>query len=299
MELSIIIINYNTFDLTTKCIESVFRHTRGIAFEVILVDNASVECDASLFKERFPSIILIKSETNVGFARGNNLGLQQATGKYILLLNSDIELIENSIKICLDYLKANDKIGVISPMLIYPDGKIQKIANRFPSVSYECIELFRLHKFLLPRNYLLGYYFDHKSNKEADWVWGAFFLTSRANIDKFPGHKLPDKYFMYFEDVVWCYAIKKMGFKVQYIADTKAVHYLSASSQPSKDLNWKKNEKICANEIDFWVTEKGKAYGVLLFLLRALKFFSLRTRKDVQLAKFYLKNIAKIIHYKP
>jgi GT2 family glycosyltransferase len=299
MELSIIIINYNTFALTHKCIETVYRFTKNIDFEIILVDNASTECDAVIFKHDFPNITLIKSAQNVGFAKGNNLGIQQAKGEYILLLNSDIELIENSIYSCVEFLRNNPKIGVVSPMLIYPDGRIQNLANRFPSIKYELVELFRLHKFLLPKDYLLGYYFDHKECKKADWVWGAFFLTKHEVIQRFPEQKLPDKYFMYFEDVAWCYEIQNKGYAIQYIATTKAIHHLSASSKTEKieDFKSSKLDKINDNETDFWISKKGKIYTVFLFFFRALKFLSLRTSKDIFLAKLYLKSCMKALNY--
>jgi hypothetical protein len=300
IELSVIIINYNTFALTHKCIETVYRFTKNIDFEIILVDNASTECDADLFKQNFPSITLIKSAVNLGFAGGNNLGIEKATGAYILLLNSDIELTENSIKRCLDVLKADKTLGVVSPMLVYPDGKIQHIANKFPSLKYEIVEILRLHKFLLPSDYLLGYFFNHKEDKKVDWVWGAFFLTRREIIENFPGQKLPDRYFMYFEDVAWCYGIKKMGYGIQYIAGTKAVHHLSASSKtdPSALLNLKKFGQINTNETDFWISEKGKIYTVCLFLLRSVKYLTLRTNKDFLLAGLYFKNIFTVLRYK-
>ena len=104
MQLSIIIINYNTFTLTSNCIQSIHDQLKEVDYEIILVDNASVECDPYLFKNKYPSINLVTSNTNTGFAGGNNLGLQHATGKYILLLNSDTELINNAPKICLDHL---------------------------------------------------------------------------------------------------------------------------------------------------------------------------------------------------
>jgi len=299
MELSIIIINYNTFALTHKCIETVYRFTKNIDFEIILVDNASTECDVEIFKQDFPNITLLKSAQNVGFAKGNNLGIQQAKGEYILLLNSDIELVENSIYSCVEFLKNNPKVGVVSPMLIYPDGRIQSVANKFPSIKYELVELFRLHKFLLPKDYLLGYYFDHKENKKVDWVWGAFYLTKREIINQFPEKKLPDNYFMYFEDVAWCYEIKSMGYEIHYIATTKAIHHLSASSKKDKTkvFNTAKFDKINGNETDYWIRKKGQIYTACLFLIRALKYLSLRTPKDIFLAKLYLKNSIKVFNY--
>ena len=115
MDVSIIIINYNTFSLTCKCIESLYKYNNGFSYEIILVDNASSECDAKIFSEKFPNINLVISEKNLGFAGGNNLGIKHATGNFILLLNSDTELIENSIFSCINYMKENKKIGVLSP----------------------------------------------------------------------------------------------------------------------------------------------------------------------------------------
>src|SRR4051794_40929468 len=97
MEVSVIIINYNTFSLTCKCIESIINKTSGIEFEIILVDNASTECDPDLFKKKFPFITLIKNKENSGFSRGNNTGIHSAKYEYILLLNSDTELVNNAL----------------------------------------------------------------------------------------------------------------------------------------------------------------------------------------------------------
>ncbi len=243
MDISIIIINYNTFEMTCKCIESLYKYNDGFSYEIILVDNASVECDANLFLEKFPSIHLIISKENLGFAGGNNLGIQSATGAYILLLNSDTELIENSILLCLNYMKANKKIGVLSPKLIFPDGTHQAVAQRFPSVKYQFMELFRLQK-LFSKNragkLLLGAFFDHNENAKVDWVWGAFFLFRKEILNLLPEQKLDDTYFMYFEDMQWCMDIQKLGFEIHYFAGTKIIHKMGGSSG-------KKNEMMLKN----------------------------------------------------
>lgn len=273
--LSIIIINYNTFAITCKCIESILKHTKGVNYEIILVDNASTECNPERFLEIFPQITLIKSPTNVGFAKGNNLGLQQAKGEYILLLNSDVELIENSIAICLQKIQAHSKIGVVSPLLIYPDGTIQHTANKFHTLTYELIELFRLHK-LFGKKYLLGFYFAHDEEKFVDWVWGAFFLTKREVIEQLPQKKLPDDFFMYFEDVQWCYTIQKLGYKILFTPHTRAIHHVSASSSTNSSNH--KIEKILQNETQFWLQEKGRWYVKALYFVRTLKYLSLRKK---------------------
>jgi len=293
MQLSIIIINYNTFSLTCKCIASLYEFTKNLDFEIILVDNASTECDAELFKTQFPKIVLIKSPENLGFAKGNNLGLQHAKGEYILLLNSDIELIENSISVCLEKMQNNSQIGVVSPQLIYPDGTIQHIAGRFPSIGYELIELFRLHKIFGSKS-LLGFYFDYQTETYADWVWGAFFLTKKEIIEKMPQKKLPDDFFMYFEDVQWCYFIKQLGYKILYTPETKAIHYVSASSKANGEaINLQKIKQSLQNEKTFFLKQKGRLYTKILYLLRAIKYLSLRKKTFRTLAKIYWQEFLK------
>jgi GT2 family glycosyltransferase len=294
-ELSIIIINYNTFALTCSCIESVIRFTQGIDYELILVDNASVECSPDLFLAKFPAIRLIKSPSNVGFAKGNNLGIAQAQGEYILLLNSDTELLDNAIFSSLQKIKNNPKIGVLSTKLIFSDGRVQTCANRFPTLRLELIELFRLHKLLTAKakaNLMLGFYFDQQTEKVVDWVWGTFFLTRRKIIQLFPQQKLPDDFFMYFEDVEWCYSIQKMGYQILYFPEVAVVHHLSASVA-SENKSWAKLTKIAQNEWVFWQKKRGKLYANCLYFLRGLKYFSLRTSHFRALGRFYWQFIWK------
>lgn len=239
MDVSIIIINYNTFELTSKCIESLYQYNNGFEYEIILVDNASTECDANIFKQKFPNINLVISNTNLGFAGGNNLGIQQATGNYILLLNSDTELIENSIKICLDYMNVNTKVGVLSPKLIFPDGKHQSVAQRLPSLKYSLIEFFRIQKILTKQQagkLLLGSFFNHNETVKVDWVWGAFFLFRRELLQLLPDKKLDDTYFMYCEDMQWCLDIKKLGYEIHYLATTKVIHKMGGSSGKKNEM---------------------------------------------------------------
>lgn len=293
MQVSIIIINYNTFQLTCECIETVFEQSKDFSFEVILVDNASKECEADLFSEKFPDIQLIKSPENVGFAKGNNLGIAKAKGEYILLLNSDTKLLENSILLALERMQKEEKIGVLSTALIYPDGKLQPVANRFPSINMELIELFRLQKLMSKAQRaksLLGFFFDHKSEIEADWVWGAFFLTKKSIIEQFPEQKLFDAFFMYYEDIQWCYYIKnKLGYKVLYFPDTKVLHYGSASSKTEVEKTVIKTQNSLKNEITFLSKEKGANYVRTLYFWRMWKFSTLRGANFKALAKMYQK----------
>ena len=237
MQLSIIIINYNTFQLTCNCIQSIFEKLTGLEYEVVLVDNASVECDADLFKEKFPWIKLVKSTVNTGFAGGNNLGIDNATGEYILLLNSDTELINNAPKICYDYISSNPAVGIVTCQLIYPDGKIQYNCRKFRTIGWELAEVFPLFKFLPKQKQaelMLHHYFDHQSNMVCDWVWGTFMLFPARIIQQLPEKKLSTDFFMYCEDVLWCWEFKQLGYEIHFVPSAIVMHVHKGSSVKEK-----------------------------------------------------------------
>ena len=237
MQLSIIIINYNTFNLTCRCIASIHEKLMEVDYEIVLVDNASVECDPNLFEKRFPGIKLIISPTNTGFAGGNNLGIMQATGDYILLLNSDTELLNNAPKICMDHLLANNDTGIVTCQLIYPDGTIQFNCRRFRTIKWELLEIFPLYR-LLPKAkreaLMLHRYFDHQSFANCDWVWGTFMLFSKSIVQQLPDRKLPEDFFMYCEDVLWCWHFKQLGYRVHFLPEAKVMHIHKGSADKDK-----------------------------------------------------------------
>lgn len=237
VQLSIIIINYNTFQLTCNCLRSIYEKVQEIKYEIILVDNDSSECDASLFLKKFPEIKLIISAENTGFTGGNNIGISKAKGEYILLLNSDTELLNNAPKICLDHLKHNPGVGLVTAQLQYPDGKLQYNCRRFRTISWELLEVIPLYK-LLPKSrrekLMLHHYFDHKITADCDWVWGTFMLFPKKIINELSGNKLPDDFFMYCEDVLWCWHFRKLGYKIHFLPEAKVMHVHKGSTSKEK-----------------------------------------------------------------
>lgn len=237
MQLSIVIINFNTFQLTCNCIASIQEKLLDVKYEIILIDNASVECNPELFKEKFPFINLIKSPTNTGFTGGNNLGVAAAKGTYLLLLNSDTELINNAPKICLDYINQHKEVGMVSCQLLYPDGRIQENCRKFRTISWELLEVFPFYK-LLPKAkreaLMLHRYFDHKSFADCDWVWGAYMLFPKNIIQQLPQKKLSDDFFMYCEDTLWCWNFKQLGYKIHFLQQAKIMHIHKGSVSKDK-----------------------------------------------------------------
>jgi GT2 family glycosyltransferase len=269
-EVSIILVNYNSFELTCQCIKSIYRFTTGITFEVIVVDNASRETDANSLRETFSEIIVIKSDNNVGFAGGNNLGLAHARGSVILLLNNDTILTDNAIAGVHKKLLDSD-CSVATCKLVFPDGTIQPNCGRFPSISLTLLELFRLQKLLSPGvrgRMLLGSFFDYKSEVNPDWIWGTFFMFKRKVLDVFPGHRFTETYFLYVEDLEWCYHIHRAGHRIMYVPDHAVVHL--AGSTTSLFFQTDLNPTIRRNFVDFVTRQYGKTYAALLFSLQRL-----------------------------
>jgi len=264
---SVIIINYNTFSLTTACLRTVYEHTRSVPFEVILVDNASTECDPEHFLKEFSSLKLIKSKTNLGFAGGNNLGLSAASGTHYLLLNSDTLLTEDSIGKAYAFLLTQPQAGAVGCRQVYPDGKIQFVARRFRTIGWECLDLFRIFLYLLPyqkrAQLMLGRYFKNDTTCEADWVNGAFLLMPATIVQALPGHQLDDRFFMYGEDVLWCEQIRELGYRIFFFAGTTIIHIEGGSTAPTKQ--WGLRKTMIRHERMIMARRKGKGLYYALF----------------------------------
>lgn len=265
MNISIIIINYNTYHYTCNCIQSILEHTQQVSFEIILVDNASIECDPQIFKDKFPFITLIKSNENGGFAKGNNLGIEAANGDYILLLNSDTELIEDCISKTYHFAKTKKNLGAITCKLVNDDRYTKQDAgNVFPNVKLLFFELTRFNKIFKNKykSYLPKYNFD--TTFEIDCIWGTFFMFPKKNLSVLGG-KLTETFFMYCEDLEWCFLFNKSGLKNYYFADTKIVHHLSKSTNTTQKL--KSIKTNFAKFIELYYPKKEKLIFKTLYLI--------------------------------
>jgi GT2 family glycosyltransferase len=239
MNLSIIIVNYNTLELTSNCIRSIYQHVKDLQFEIIVVDNASPDMDADELSKRHPGIKLIKSPSNLGFAKGNNLGLSHATGKYILLLNSDCELINDAPNICYEYMESVPGCGMTTVQLKYPDGKIQYNCRKFRSISWELLEIIPLYLLMSKKKkeeLMLHHYFKHDRKVSCDWVWGAYMFFPKEILEKLPSKKLSEDFFMYCEDTLWCWEFKQLGYNIVFLPEGKVMHVHKGSSKSKEKI---------------------------------------------------------------
>ena len=145
MDLSIIIVSWNVKELLKKCLLSIYDKTQNLEFEVFVVDNASKDATALMVATQFAQVNLIASNENLGFAKANNLAIEQAQGKYVLFLNPDTELTDNSLKVMFDLMEQDEKIALSTCQLIYPDGTLQKNVKNNPGLCDQIIILLKLH----------------------------------------------------------------------------------------------------------------------------------------------------------
>lgn len=236
-QLSLVIINYNTFQLTCNCLYSIQAHLLNLSYEIILVDNASTECDPLKFKDEFPSINLISLTENLGFGNGNNVGIRAASAPVILLLNSDTLVVDDAISQTYCFLMQYPDTGMVGCKLLNADGSEQ--LSSFIPVRYPYINLLiNSNAFLsgLGRAFGIFKYYDHismtlafqKGNHVCEALSGAFMMIRKKVIEEC-GDFDPD-FFMYCEDTEWCRNRISRKFSIRYYAEAAIIHYGGKSS---------------------------------------------------------------------
>jgi len=240
MDVSIVIVNFNTRKLTIECIRSVLRKTKGINYSIILIDNGSSDGSVKEFLRLYKAekrIELITLDTNLGFGKANNIGLKRSTGKYVLLLNSDTLIKDNVIGEMVHWMEKRKQVGVSTCSLMYPNGQLQGTGGYFPTLvrvfSWMTIQdLPLVDNFIKPfhpmkeKSFKKGDKF-YKKEKEIDWVTGAFFMLRMKTYEETGG--FDEDYFMYTEETDLCFRIKRLGWKIIYTPKWKVIHYGGAS----------------------------------------------------------------------
>ncbi|AFC27525.1 glycosyl transferase family 2 [Paenibacillus mucilaginosus 3016] len=232
MDLSIIILNYNTRELTLQCLESVYQ-SQGCSLEVIVVDNASKDDSVATIGREYPSVTLVANSANVGYSKGNNQGMLLAKGRYILLLNSDTVIERDTLKIMVDLMDKNPRFGAAGCKIVLPDGSLDKACKRgFPTPSASFYYAFGISK-LFPKSAKFNQYqlshLDPDEEYPVDCLVGAFMMVRKEAIEQVG--MLDEEFFMYGEDIDWCYRIKQAGWEIYYYPRTQIIHYKGASSR--------------------------------------------------------------------
>lgn len=233
MDLSIIIVNYNTKQLTLNCLQSVYQSITDYSYEVTLIDNNSRDDSVEVIQQQFPQVHLIANSENTGFSRANNQGMKIAHGRYILLLNSDTVVQPDTFDIMLRFMDEHPAVGASGCKVVLPDGSLDKACKRgFPTPAATFYYVSQLTK-LFPRNPRINAYhrgdLDEDQPSPIDCLVGAFMLVRREAIDQVG--MLDETFFMYGEDIDWCYRIQQAGWINYYYPKTQIIHHKKASSR--------------------------------------------------------------------
>lgn len=227
-KISIIILNWNTRDLLAQCLTSIDEHKGDLQLEIIVVDNASTDGSQAMLKQNYPQILLIANEQNTGFAKGNNQAMQVAHGDYFLLWNSDAFATPGIIQSLLYLAEKEPKAAIVGAQLLNADNSFQASHTPFPNQWREFLILTGLGRILLGHAYPSLGPGDDKGPQIVDYVEGACLLVRRQAFQEVGG--LDEGYFMYAEEVDWCYTMTKHGWQVWYQPEAKVIHLGGASS---------------------------------------------------------------------
>ena len=229
--ISIIIVVWNAKKYMFECLESLKQNLGDLSAEVIIVDNASTDGSPELVEQQFPEFKLIRNTDNLGFSKANNIGIIRSSGDYICLVNSDVKFTDDCLSPMLQYLEDNPGIAMIGPRMLTANGEVSRSTMRFPTIWNSFTRAVALD-LVFKRSALFGGHlmsdFDHNRTIPVDVLNGWFLLARRGAIEKVG--LLDPQFFMYGEDVDWCYRFRKAGQKIVFFAGAGAIHYCGASS---------------------------------------------------------------------
>ena len=231
LQLSVVIVNWNTRELLRACLESIRQHTSGITCKIIVVDNASHDGSSAMVRQQFPDVRLIENTENLGFAAANNQAIRMARGNAVILLNSDTELVENSLRILHDFLFSRDSIGAVGGRLIYPGGAPQWSYGFAPSLGrmlwISLSGFLRIQRGRKPSAVIPA---ATESAHAVEYIVGADLMVKKSVLDRVG--LLDESFFAYFEETDLCARIRRAGYEVWFTPETFIVHRVGSSFGP-------------------------------------------------------------------
>lgn len=290
LDLNISIVNWNTKELLRKCLESIFNNNSGLSCKIWVADNASSDGSAEMIEKEFPQVEVIKNSTNLGFVKANNQILSQCEGKYALLLNSDTEVIGNSLKEMVDFMDAHPEAGGAGCRLLNDDGTLQTSCGRFPRLSSIffggeiCNRFFK--KIVGNKKFFAEYGLseeEHLYFQEVDFVKGCCLIVRNSVLEKIG--LLDENIFMYFEEIDLCYRIKQQGMKILYSPQPRVKHL---GGQSSRIIDQKVYRNLSSQEY-FFRKHRGNHFA---FAMKWVVVFGSLVRLPIFLISYFFVNKA-------
>jgi O-antigen biosynthesis protein len=235
LDISVIIVNYNVRDFLHQALVSIQKALKGIKSEIIVVDNASDDGSVEMVRRQFPRVKIISNTVNVGFAKANNIALKKTRGKFLLLINPDTIIQEDTIRVMIEFLRNHSEVGLAGCKILNPNGTIEPACRRsFPTPWVAFSKIFGLSR-LFPQSKHFGKYnLTYLSPEETypvEAVSGSFMMMRKETFEQVGG--LDESFFMYGEDLDWCYRIHQAGWQIYYVHSTQIIHYKGESTRRS------------------------------------------------------------------
>jgi GT2 family glycosyltransferase len=230
IDLSIIIVNWNTKEFLLPCVRSIFENQQRMGWEIVVVENGSQDGSADEIKKTFPFVHIIENERNLGFAKAVNQGLQKASGRYALLLNPDTQVKDGAIERLVSFMDSNSDVGVAGAQLLNSNGSKQNSIANFPSLATELLNK-SLLRWLFPKKFP-GKERRYSGPVEVDSVIGACMMVRRDALDQVG--LLDEDYFLFLEETDWCYRMKRAGWKIYHVPDAEVYHFQGKSAEKEK-----------------------------------------------------------------
>jgi N-acetylglucosaminyl-diphospho-decaprenol L-rhamnosyltransferase len=271
MDLSIIIINWNTRDLLAHCLESVYANPPNSELEVIVVDNHSSDASAAMVRTSFPQVRLFENAENVGFVRANNQALLKCRGRYVMLLNSDTIVKPDALTRMVSFLDEHPEAGIVGASVLNPDGTPQRCFGSFPTILSESAYAWGLDSSPLCSKWLVPAPLHSDECRQTDWVLGAALMVRRAALDRV-GY-LDEEYFMYSEEIDLCHRVKKDGWTNYVLAAAPIIHL---GGQSAQQIPAPMKAELFRSKVKYFRKHRGRLAAAFMHSVFALSILARR-----------------------
>lgn len=285
MKLSVILVNWNTCDLTKQALVSVYKETVGIDFEVIVVDNNSGDASVEMIKKEFPQVQIMENKENLGFGKANNQGLKIAQGDYLMLLNTDVVVLDAALNKLVSYLDQHTEVMMVGPRLLNKDLTFQHACRRMlPNPTNSFFHLFGLTKIFKNNKFVneyKQYAIDPEITGPTQALSGAAMMFRQQVYNEIGG--FDEAFFMYGEDLDFCKRVLDKGWKTVYVSEARIIHFGGQSSD-------KRRVKSLLNFYEaMWLYYKKHFYKKHSIVFHFFVWLGIKTKMLIALVKNYLK----------
>lgn len=265
LDLSIVIVNYNTGSVIRSCLNSVIQQTKNLSHEIFVVDNASTDGSVEMIRKEFPHVHLMPQSENLYFTKACNVALSRAQGRYLMILNPDTFIQENAFKTLTDFMDQHPDVGACGPKFLNVDGTLQGIGHRYPTLIYALFELLFINA-IFPNNFVRRrrVYADlDESRTQEIQATGGSCMMVRKEVAAKEGF-LDEGFLMYWEETDWCRRIRQAGWKIYGVIEARVYHH---GAKATEQVPSKKIQKIFLNSMCYYYR---KYYGFVAFILIGL-----------------------------